>query len=163
VLAVLNEYFERITEAIIANGGEILKFIGDGVLSMFPVDDKSGEASAAAASIAAAELAIKKINQLNEHATDSLRQISGWKPLQSGIALHLGEIFFGNVGAPERLDFTVIGRAVNEVSRVETLTKELNRSILITEPVANLLDRDLENMGSHQLRGLSGYITLYSV
>jgi adenylate cyclase len=163
VLAVLNEYFERITEAIIANGGEILKFIGDGVLSMFPVDDKSGEASAAAASIAAAELAMKKIYQLNEHATDSLRQISGWKPLQSGIALHLGEIFFGNVGAPERLDFTVIGRAVNEVSRVETLTKELNRSILITEPVANLLDRDLENMGSHQLRGLSGYITLYSV
>jgi adenylate cyclase len=163
VLVVLNEYFERIAEAIITNGGEILKFIGDGVLSMFPIDDRNDEASAAASSLAAAELAMKNINQLNNHAPDNLIGIKGWQPLQSGIALHLGEIFFGNVGAPERLDFTVIGRAVNEVSRVETLTKELNRSILITEPVAHLLNRELENMGSHQLRGLSGHITLYSV
>jgi len=162
VLAILNEYFERITEAIIANGGEILKFIGDGVLAMFPIGDNGDEASATAASLAAAKLAMRNVDQLNSHAPDNLDHIDGWQPLRSGIALHLGEIFFGNVGAPERLDFTVIGRAVNEVSRVETLSKELNRSILITEPVAQLLDLELENMGSHQLRGLSGKMTLYS-
>ena len=160
---MIPEYFERITEAIITNGGEVLKFIGDGVLSMFPIGDRFDEASAAAASLAAAELAMKKISQLNNQAPDNLNHIIGWRPLRSGIALHLGEIFFGNVGAPERLDFTVIGRVVNEVSRVETLTKELNRSILITEPVAQLLNRELENMGNHELRGLSGEITLFSV
>ena len=163
VLTILNEYFERFAGAVIAHGGEILKFIGDGLLAVFPVIEGDDGRHAAAASLAAAEQALRDVHLLNHTESESLIHLDGWRPLRSGIALHLGEVFFGNVGAPERLDFTVIGRAVNEVSRVETLTKDLDRPILITRPVAELLDRELENMGNHHLRGLSGQVALYTL
>ena len=163
VLTLLNEYFERFAGAVIGHGGEVLKFIGDGLLAVFPIAEGGDERVAARAAVAAAEKALEDIGLLNLEPPTVLDRIDGWRPLRSGIALHLGEVFFGNVGSPERLDFTVIGRAVNEVSRVEALTKELGRSILITEPVARLIDKDLENVGSHRLRGLSGQVTLYSV
>lgn len=163
VLTVLNEYFGRLAGAVIAHDGEILKFIGDGLLAVFPFTGAGDERAAAGAAVAAAEKALHDVNQLNSDAPEDLDRIDGWRPLRSGIALHLGDVFFGNVGAAERLDFTVIGRAVNEVSRVEALTKELARPILVTGPVARLLDRELEHMGSHRLRGLSGEVTLYSI
>lgn len=163
VLTVLNEYFERLAGAVIGHGGEILKYIGDGLLAVFPFAGAEDERAAAASAVAAAERALYDVSLLNDDASHNLEQIEGWRPLRSGIALHIGDVFFGNVGAPERLDFTVIGRAVNEVSRVEAMTKDLARPILITEPVAKLLDRELENMGSHRLRGLSGEVTLYSI
>jgi adenylate cyclase len=162
VLNILNVYFELVAGAVIHHGGEILKFIGDGLLAVFPVTDAEDEQNAATDSLLAAQRALHDINLVNTQSHETLDAIHGWRPLRTGIALHLGEVFFGNVGAPERLDFTVIGGAVNEVSRVEALTRELNRSILITEPVAQLLDRDLENMGSHQLRGVSSPVTLYT-
>jgi len=71
-------------------------------------------------------------------------------------------VFFGNVGAPERLDFTVIGTAVNTASRVETLTKTLGRPILITEPVARRLDYPLDELGEHALRGLAAPLAIFS-
>ncbi len=163
VLTILNEYFERLAGAVIDHGGEILKFIGDGLLAVFPVSGNDAGREAATASLAAAKQALDEIQQLNDSAPECLEKIEGWRPLRFGIALHLGEVFFGNVGAPERLDFTVIGRAVNEVSRVEMLTRELDREILVTEPVARLLDCNLDNMGSHKLRGLSSPVTLYSL
>ncbi|GJL81196.1 MAG: adenylate cyclase [marine bacterium B5-7] len=162
VITLLNEYFERLASAVINHGGEILKFIGDGLLAVFPVSTDVDERAAAAASLSAAEQALWDVDELNRHPPEALNHISGWRPLNSGIALHLGEVFFGNVGAAERLDFTVIGRAVNEVSRVEALTRQLDRSVLITEPVAQLLDRKFEDMGLHQLRGLSSQVRLYS-
>jgi adenylate cyclase len=82
--------------------------------------------------------------------------------LRTGIALHEGEVFFGNIGAPERLDFTVIGPAVNEASRVEALQKKLGRSILITEAVAQHLDHPLDHLGEHELRGVSLPVAVYS-
>lgn len=163
VLTLLNEYFERFAGAVIDHGGEVLKFIGDGLLAVFPIAQGGGERAAARAAVAAAKKAIEDIGLLNHEPPAALHRIEGWQPLRSGIALHLGEVFFGNVGAPERLDFTVIGRAVNEVSRVEALTKELGRPILVTEPVARLVDQDLVNVGNHRLRGLSGQVTLYSI
>jgi len=72
-------------------------------------------------------------------------------------------VFFGNVGAPERLDFTVIGRAVNAASRVEAFSKSVGRSIVITEPVMRLLDRPLVPLGEHELRGLAAPISIYGV
>lgn len=163
VLVVLNEYFERLAGAVIQQGGQILKFIGDGLLAVFPIGEGDDERAAAAKAAAAAEQALRDVDRLNREAPETLENIEGWCPLRSGIALHLGELFFGNMGAPERLDFTVIGRAVNEVSRVEALTKELKKPVLVSEPVARLLDRELENMGSHQLRGFSGRVDLYSL
>ena len=82
--------------------------------------------------------------------------------MRTGIALHEGEAFFGNVGAPERLDFTVIGPAVNTASRVEALSKSLGRPLLLTGPVARLLDGPLDELGKHNLRGLERPVALFA-
>jgi adenylate cyclase len=82
--------------------------------------------------------------------------------MQAGIALHEGEVFFGNIGASGRLDFTVIGPAVNEVFRVESLQKSLGRDIVLTEAVARLLDSRPELLGEHQLRGVAAPMSVYS-
>lgn len=162
VLALLNAYFERLTSAVMANGGEILKFIGDGLLAVFPLDRGNCERSAAGHALAAARQALRGVDALNRELQPDLEHIPGWRPLKTGIALHYGEVFFGNIGGPGRLDFTVLGRIVNEVSRVENLTKELDRPILLTEAVARLLDTELELMGNHELRGLSRRIVIFS-
>ncbi len=163
VTALLNAYFEALADAVIAHGGEVLKFIGDGLLAVFPLTSGDGPGrNVAAASLAAAEQALAAIEALNATPPPSLQSIDGWRPLRTGIALHEGEVFFGNVGAPERLDFTVIGRAVNEASRVEALCKSLGRSILITEPVARRLERPLDELGEHPLRGLTTPVSIFS-
>jgi adenylate cyclase len=162
MIALLNGYFECLAGAVLAHDGEVLKFIGDGLLGVFPYSAFADERAAAAAALAAAEAALQAIDRLNADP-QVFAHIAGWRPLRTGIALHDGEVFFGNVGAPERLDFTVIGRAVNAASRVEALSKSLGRSILVTEPVARLLDRRLEPLGQHELRGLSAPISIYGV
>ena len=120
------------------------------------------ERDAAERAVAAAEQALAAVDDLNARPADALAGIAGWQPLRTGIALHEGEVFFGNVGAPERLDFTLIGRAVNAASRVEALCKTLGREILITEPVAGRLVRPLDDLGRHPLRGLAKPISLFS-
>ena len=162
VTSLLNAYFEQMVGAVIAHDGEVLKFIGDGLLAVFPFDAFEDERSAAASSLAAAEQALARVDALNAEPPPEIFGIEGWRPLRSGIALHEGEVFFGNVGAPERLDFTVIGRAVNEAARVEALTKELGRPILITDPVAQRLDRPLDDLGKHPLRGVGAPMAIFS-
>lgn len=131
---------------------------------MFPIDKKHESArKAVKASVGAAREILKKLNTLHFEIPEDHNLEHGLKSLQTGIGLHIGEVFFGNMGAPGRLDFTVIGKAVNEVSRVEALCKELERALLITEPVAQFLDCDLENVGTHQLRGIKSKMTLYSI
>ena len=155
IVALINAYFERLAGAVMAEGGEVLKFIGDGLLAVFPYAHFKNERAAAQASLAAAEQALRAVDDLNRATPPELAAIDGWRPLRSGIALHEGEVFFGNVGAPDRLDFTVMGSAVNTASRVEALTKSLGRPVLITEPVARMLDRPLDHLGEHTLRGLA--------
>lgn len=162
MIALLNGYFECLAGAVLAHDGEVLKFIGDGLLAVFPYSTFADEKAAAAAALAAAQGALQAIERLNEDS-QAFANIPGWRPLRTGIALHDGEVFFGNVGAPERLDFTVIGRAVNAASRVEALSKTLGRSIVVTEPVMRLLDRPLEPLGEHELRGLAAPISIYGV
>lgn len=162
MIALLNAYFECLAGAVLAHDGEVLKFIGDGLLAVFPYSAFADERAAAAAALAAAQGALQAIDRLNADPR-VLAHVAGWRPLRTGIALHDGEVFFGNVGAPERLDFTVIGRAVNAASRVEALSKSLGRSILVTEPVARLLDRPLEPLGEHELRGLAAPLSIYGV
>ena len=162
MIALLNAYFECLAGAVLAHDGEVLKFIGDGLLAVFPYSAFADERAAAGAALAAAQGALQAIDRLNADP-QVLAHVAGWRPLRTGIALHDGEVFFGNVGAPERLDFTVIGRAVNAASRVEALSKSLGRSILVTEPVARLLDRPLEPLGEHELRGLAAPLSIYGV
>ena len=162
VLTVLNAYYEVLAGAVISHGGEVLKFIGDGLLAVFPYTCEEDSREAAEAALAAAGDAQREISRLNRQPPAALAPIGGWNPLRTGIAIHDGEVFFGNVGAPERLDFTVIGRAVNEASRVEAMSKPLGRSILITGKAARHLKQPLEDLGQHHLRGLAEPVTLFA-
>lgn len=162
VTVLLDAYFECLVTAIADHGGEILKFIGDGLLAVFSFSDETAARQAAASALAAAQDALVALDRLNAAPPPHLAAIDGWRPLKTGIALHSGEVFFGNIGSPDRLDFTVIGKAVNEASRVESLTKVLGRSLLITEAVAILLDRPLEDLGQHLLRGRVEPISVFS-
>lgn len=162
MIAILNAYFEVMAGAVLDRGGEVLKFIGDGLLAVFPFTRFNDEKAAAQAAVAAAEQALAGVARLNADPPHELAAMTGWRPLATGIALHKGEVFFGNVGAPERLDFTVIGPAVNAASRVEGLTKALGRPILITASVALRLDRPLDALGQHALRGLPAPVELFA-
>jgi adenylate cyclase len=159
--AVLNSYFEALVGAVIAHGGEVLKFMGDGLLAVFPYAEEGDAGQAAAAAIAAARDGLERVEELNAAPPEALDNVPGWRPLRSGIAIHLGDVFFGNVGSPERLDFTVIGPAVNVASRVEALTKETGYPILITAPVARLLERPLQEVGEYMLRGVKEPMQLF--
>ena len=158
VSMMLNLYFGALAGAVMAEGGEVLKFIGDGLLAVFPV---GGDARCAARrALAAAEASAAEVAELNDAPPEELPRAS--LPLKTGVALHRGEVFFGNVGSPSRLDFTVIGRAVNEASRVETLTKEVGQSLLVTRPVADLLDRQMQAIGAFSLKGVEEPVEVFA-
>jgi adenylate cyclase len=163
MLTLLNAYFEVLTGSIIAHGGDVLKFIGDGLLAVFPHDARYDDGNAAEAAVAAALAAEAAVARLNSEPPPELAAIEGWKPLRSGIALHEGDVFFGNIGAPERLDFTVIGRAVNGASRVESMTKQLGHAIVLTSPVADRLKVRPKSLGHHALRGMAEPIEIFGL
>ncbi len=162
MLALLNAYFEVMAGAVLSAGGEVLKFIGDGLLAVFPLTDADQGKTAARAALAAARQAMAGLEALNRDPPGTLAATDGWRPLRAAVALHEGEVFFGNIGAPERLDFTVIGAAVNEASRVEALQKTLGRNILVTNAVARYLDDALDFLGEHRLRGVATPLAIYS-
>ncbi|TIT73407.1 MAG: adenylate/guanylate cyclase domain-containing protein, partial [Mesorhizobium sp.] len=124
VVAALNASFDRIAGAVHAFGGEVLKFIGDGVLAIFPVGERSSSEACEAAlrAIGAARAGMAQLNQV--------RAGQGMPELQFGMALHLGDMVWGNIGTADRLDFTAIGPAVNLVSRLEGLCRPLGRGVL---------------------------------
>lgn len=160
MLVMLNAYFEAMASAVASHGGEILKFIGDGMLAVFPIETDAAVASRAA--VAAAKEAIIRLeafNQTFQQASPGRQRLS----LQAGIVLHEGEVFFGNIGAPDRLDFTVIGAAVNEACRVEALTKVIGRQLLITGAVAKYVLTEVEHLGEHQLRGVASRVSVYGL
>ena len=147
MIASLDGWFDRIAGAVHAFGGEVLKFIGDGLLAIFPVTGTPAEAcEAALRAVAAARAGMVHL--------DMVRQAQGWPPLPFGAALHLGEILWGNIGAADRLDFTAIGPAVNLVSRLEGLCRPLGRPVLISGAVAAEATTPLVPLGEHRLRGI---------
>jgi adenylate cyclase len=149
VIAALNAWFDRIAGATHAFGGEVLKFIGDGLLAIFPVTGDSPR-DACRAALQAVQAARAGMAHLG-----ALREQQGLQPLSFGAALHLGDVFWGNIGAADRLDFTAIGPAVNLVSRLEGLCKPLKRSVLISGAVAAHADSRLIRLGTHTLRGIA--------
>jgi adenylate cyclase len=148
MIAALDAWFDRLAGAVHAFGGEVLKFIGDGVLAIFPVTDTRREAcEAALRAIAAARAGMAHL--------DKQREGQGLPLLPFGVALHLGEILWGNIGAADRLDFTAIGPAVNLVSRLEGLCRPLGHSVLISGAVAAEATTPLVSLGQHELRGIA--------
>jgi adenylate cyclase len=151
IIDLLNDVFEALTAAIRARGGQVLKFIGDAMLATFSLDDGDPAETCRRALDAAAE-AMQRLDALS-----AARAAAGLPWASVDLALHLGEVLYGNVGAVDRLDFTVIGPAVNEVARIEALCEPLGRQVLASaEFVAANKPGDslLESLGRHALRGV---------
>jgi adenylate cyclase len=149
VIELLDDYFDAIVTPVEARKGEALKFMGDGVLAIFPAADDDDFSDA---SVQALEAALEGLERLG--IVNKARREAEQPEVRIGIGLHLGEVIFGNVGAADRLDFTVIGPAVNLASRIEGLTKRLLRPILVSSAFARICPRPLVSLGFHPVRGL---------
>jgi adenylate cyclase len=152
LLTLLNGYFERMTAPVVRHGGEVLKFMGDAMLAIFPLDQEADTPLSCGAALEAAEEALAAMREFNRSRT-----AAGDPPLKFGIALHVGEVVYGNIGAPDRLDFTVIGPAVNEVARLEALCKALDRELVVSEAFVGCgggCSARLQSLGVHALRGV---------
>ena len=157
VISALDAWFDRIAGAIHAFGGEVLKFIGDGILAIFPVVGGTPRAACDAAlrAVSAARVGMAHLDQE--------RRQQGLPPLPFGAALHLGEIFWGNIGAADRLDFTAIGPAVNLASRLEGLCRPLKKTVLVSGALAAQTDTPLIALGTHALRGIAAPCPVYTL
>ena len=162
LLRTLDDYLDAMARGVLNRGGEVLKFLGDGVLAVFEIAEHDMECRAACLQgIAAGRDAFAAVKALN-----AAREAAGQPTMALDLALHIGDVLYGNVGAEGRLDFTVIGPAVNEASRIEALCDELNRNWLVSQAFYDFACRctdQLEAMGEHRLRGVSGPRKLYSL
>jgi class 3 adenylate cyclase len=160
MIAALDAWFDRIAGAVHAFGGEVLKLIGDGVLAIFPVTGVGTGTPAEACEAALRAVAAARAGMSH---LDAVRRTQALPPLPFGVALHLGEMLWGNIGAVDRLDFTAIGPAVNLVSRLEGLCRPLGRSVLISGAVAAELATPLVPLGEHVLRGIAAPCAVFTL
>jgi len=151
-LALLNDYFECLLGPVLDHHGQVLRFIGDAALAIFPVGERPAEACAKA--LAAARAALARLENLNKNRE---------RPLRCGIGLHLGELTYGNIGTPTRIEFTVVGAAANEAARIEGLCKVLEADLLVSERVARQLPEAWRSLGSHTLRGVGDKMELFTL
>jgi adenylate cyclase len=149
VIELLDDYFDAVVSPIEEKKGEVLKFMGDGVLAIFPAEDDEDFAPSSLRALEAATEGLDRLAAINQ-----VRHERDQPELRIGIGLHLGEVIYGNVGAADRLDFTVIGPAVNLASRIEGLTKRLLRPLLTSSAFAEICPRPLVSLGFHPVRGL---------
>ena len=156
VIELLNGYFDALSEPIEKHGGEILKFMGDGLLAIFPLSDENAAPNLIAA-IREAQITLEQLNQTNIQ--------KGHEPLGYGIGVHVGDVMYGNIGSKTRLDFTVIGPAVNIASRLESQTKIVGKTVLLSEDFVSMLgDKEqLESLGPQSLRGLEQPVNVYAL
>lgn len=158
-LSALNSYFECTAGAVLAHGGEVLRFIGDAVLAIFPIRDSSITASDACKSaLSAVRDADSRLAQVN-HERKAIKKDA----LSFGLGLHLGDVMYGNIGVPERVEFSVIGPAANEVARLEGMTKELNRHVLMSAEFAQHVSRHCQSLGQYELRGVDTPLELFTL
>ncbi|TWT02027.1 adenylate/guanylate cyclase domain-containing protein [Reyranella sp. CPCC 100927] len=157
LLDMLNMYFEAIGVALKKHGGEILKFIGDGVMAIFPVDDAMFLPDATSGAVDAAREALSAIEEVNAGRVEA-----GRDAIRFGVGLHVGLVTFGNVGTEDRLDFTVIGPAVNRCARLETMTKVLKVPILASADFNRVCPRPMRSLGRHRLRGVPDPVEMFT-
>ena len=157
VIQWLNEYFDVMAAPVVAHGGEVLKFVGDGMLAIFRLDSPD----ACQQALQAAVEARRGMKELNAG-----RIGRGSFELGFGVALHVGDVMYGNIGTADRLDFAVIGPAVNVSSRMQTLTKELRRQVLLSAPFAMLCGCSAEfltTLGRYPLRGVDEPLEVFGL
>jgi adenylate cyclase len=146
VIGLLNRYFDCVVPPIEAHGAEVLKFIGDGLLAIFAVTGDVGASCRAA-------LAVSEEARAGIAAANAERQSAGEPVLRHSMALHVGDVLYGNIGSARRLDFTTIGPAVNLTARLETLARDLGRDLVVSARFAAHSPEPLESLGSFRLRG----------
>ena len=149
VIPFLNDYADAVISAIHDAGGDVLKLIGDGILAIFPADDRE---RACGAALGAAESARRGIAALNQR-----RSADGLPTTDMYLGLHVGEVFYGNIGSKERLDFTVVGPAVNEVSRIAAMCRSVDQPLLASAAFADAVGAvrsRLVSVGRYALRGV---------
>lgn len=150
VVRWLNQHLEAIGDPVAERGGEVLKFLGDGLLAVFPVVDGGDPTASCRAALAAAQDAAERNRAVNRQRIEA-----GEPTLDLAAVLQFGEVSYGNIGTAGRLDFTVIGRAVNEASRLETLGKALGRPLTLSQAFAALCGVPVVSLGRHALRGVA--------
>ena len=158
MIPLLNDYADAIISAIHAHGGDVLKLIGDGTLAIFNAEDREQACGSALAAAAQARTSLAELNRR--------RGADGLPTTDMYLALHLGAVFYGNIGSKERLDFTVIGPAVNEVSRIAALCRSLEQPILLSATFAATAGKAKERLvsvGRYALRGVSHAQELFTV
>ncbi|WP_349357329.1 adenylate/guanylate cyclase domain-containing protein [Stappia sp.] len=155
LIALLNSYFDAVTRAVEAHGGEVLKFIGDEVMAVFPFSCEVSAQQAARQALLAARDAVETIAEINRTCCEKNAE------LKVGIALHAGNVFFGNVGAETRLDFTVVGPVVNLASRIAGLTRDLQQDVLVSEAIADIMGCRAGLMGAFQVKGFEEPVSVF--
>jgi adenylate cyclase len=159
VIALLNDYFGAVGAEVTKAGGEILKFMGDAMLAIFPVTSEEARPETVRRAAHAAAAALTAVAELNRQ-----READGAPVIRFGLALHVGEVMFGNIGASARLDFTVIGPAVNQAARLEKLCAALDRVVVVSAEVAAFLPQDLLTpLGRHSFKGIAEPQTVYGL
>lgn len=160
LIALLDDCFDCMARPVLARGGEILKFLGDGLLAIFRIEEGAGEEVCAGALDAASE-ALSLIAELSGRRREAGRQTPSMD-----VVLHVGRVSYGNVGTAARLDFTVIGPAVNEASRMEQLCEELGRHLLVSRTFAAAAGpgrHRLMSLGRYRLRGVREEVELFGL
>jgi adenylate cyclase len=160
LIPLLNDYFEVMVKALEGQGGQVLKFMGDGLMAIFRLDEDDDERVCNVA-LDAAEQALAGVAELS-----ATRAAAGLPVTEFSLALHLGEVMYGNVGSLDRLDFTVVGPAVNEVSRIEAMCGSLDRALIISSAFAAAAGRytdRLASLGRYALRGVRRPQELYTL
>jgi adenylate cyclase len=158
VIELLDDYFDAIVSPIEDKKGEVLKFMGDGVLAIFPAEDDEDFAPSSRRALEAATEGLERLDAVNLARREQARP-----EIRTGIGLHLGEVIYGNVGAADRLDFTVIGPAVNLAARIEGLTKRLSRPLLTSSAFAEICPRPLVSLGFQSVRGLHEPVEIFGL
>ena len=160
LIETLNEYFDCLVEPIVEHNGNILKFLGDGLLAIFPLNGEPA-ADLCEHALDAATAALQRIETLKRERSES-----GKIAMDLDIALHLGDVYWGNVGSAERLDFTIIGPAVNEAARIEALCAQYERDLLVSETFAKAASHSSERLvsiGRFALRGVRSAQSIYTL
>lgn len=159
IIPLLNDYADVVISAIHEHGGEVLKLIGDGTLAIFRADDAADACMRALAAEATMRRAVRDLNG---------RRAAGGHPTTTPyLGLHVGEVFYGNIGSDDRLDFTVVGPAVNEVSRVASMCRSVDRLLLVSEDFCRATPADararLVSVGRFALRGVGRAQELFTL
>jgi adenylate cyclase len=160
LVEILDAHLELMARPVLDNSGQILKFLGDGFLATFDLSLRDRESVCVDAVRAAADL-LETFPKFNAD-----RRAAGKRTLDFGIALHLGEVLYGNIGTSERLDFTVVGSAVNEASRIEGLCRTLQRKVLLSRQfhdAASSCAGRMVSVGTHALRGIREPQELFTI